>query len=183
MGIEDRDYTRDSSDYTGTLTGFGLDYIPPMVKWLIVANVVVFLLQIFVSRTATPADWNKHVSQQPREQRRMLENPPAEMKDYAEDQRAEFLSRPISLIEEWLQLDAQLVVFRGQVWRLLTFAFCHNREDLFHILLNMLALYWCGVTLESLLGPRSSCCSTWWGPCFPEWWRSLSISTSRARCP
>ena len=53
MGIENRDYTREG-DYTGTLGGWGLDHISPVVKWLIAANVVVFLLQIFLTRAMTP---------------------------------------------------------------------------------------------------------------------------------
>ena len=55
----------------------------------------------------------------------------------------------VSIIQEWFQLEARQVK-RGQVWRLLTYAFCHDRFGLWHILFNMLLLYLCGVTLESI---------------------------------
>ena len=46
------------------------------------------------------------------------------------------------------------MVYQGQVWRLLTHAFCHDRYGVFHILFNMLFLYWFGCTLESMYGSR-----------------------------
>ena len=49
MGIESRDYYRDSS-YTDRIAGWSLDFLPPVCKWLLILNVAVFLLQIFVSR-------------------------------------------------------------------------------------------------------------------------------------
>ena len=51
MGIESRDYSRDGR-YTASLSGWGRD-LTPVVKYLIIANVVVFLLQILLTRTAT----------------------------------------------------------------------------------------------------------------------------------
>jgi hypothetical protein len=48
VGIYTRDYYRQGS--------FG-DSIPQVCKWLIIVNVAVFLLQIFVTRPATPDDW------------------------------------------------------------------------------------------------------------------------------
>src|SRR5580765_8095941 len=49
MGLHDRDYYRDarSSGVFGAWTPNGLT---PVVKWLLIANVVVFLAQIFVVR-------------------------------------------------------------------------------------------------------------------------------------
>jgi membrane associated rhomboid family serine protease len=156
MGIEDRDYTRDS-DYTGALTGWGLDYISPMVKWIIAINVAVFVLQIFVTREATTADVQAQIQRLPKEYREMGEK---SRRDRQSDEGLEelplesygFESR-ISIINEWLELETPKVL-RGQVWRVLTYAFCHDRMALWHILLNMLVLYWCGVTLESMYGPR-----------------------------
>jgi len=162
MGIEDRDYTRDSSDYTGTLAGFGIDYIPPVVKWLIIVNVVVFLVQLFVTRPATPADRQAAIDRLPKRQRELLVKQREAQRRFLEKQGlspedAESPFEPwdenVSIIQEWLQLDAHLVA-RGQIWRLVTYAFCHDRLGLWHILLNMLVLFWCGQTLESLLGPR-----------------------------
>jgi membrane associated rhomboid family serine protease len=162
MGIEDRDYTRDSSDYTGALTGFGLDYIPPTVKWIIVANVVVFLLQIFVTRPWTPADDRSYLERLPPRQSELEEKQRAAQRkmyekeglDPDEYQALYNGQQNVSIIQEWLQLEARKVM-RGQVWRLVTYAFCHDwQAGVWHILLNMLLLYWCAVTLESMLGPR-----------------------------
>ena len=50
MGLESRHYFRDGS-YTNSFSGWGLDFTP-IVKKLIIANVIVFLLQIFFTRAA-----------------------------------------------------------------------------------------------------------------------------------
>ncbi len=52
MGFQDRDYFRDGS-YTANLSAWGVD-LTPVVKYLIIANVVVFLLQILLTRPAAP---------------------------------------------------------------------------------------------------------------------------------
>ena len=43
---------------------------------------------------------------------------------------------------------------RGQVWRLLTYAFCHDRESVWHILMNMYILYITGRRLQQYYGSR-----------------------------
>ena len=52
MGFESRDYSRDGR-YTASLSGWG-QTLTPVVKYLIIANVVVFLLQIVLTRPAEP---------------------------------------------------------------------------------------------------------------------------------
>jgi membrane associated rhomboid family serine protease len=52
-----------------------------------------------------------------------------------------------------LQLDVQSVM-HGEVWRLLTYAFLHDPNRIFHILFNMLFLWWFGSDVEDLYGPR-----------------------------
>jgi membrane associated rhomboid family serine protease len=42
----------------------------------------------------------------------------------------------------------------GQLRRLLPAAFCHDRYGIWHIVFNMLFLYWFGCTLESMYGSR-----------------------------
>ncbi|TAE46294.1 MAG: rhomboid family intramembrane serine protease, partial [Cytophagales bacterium] len=54
--------------------------------------------------------------------------------------------------ERWLLLPANLVDFIYQPWTLITYFFIH--KDLFHILFNMLALYWFGQIIEEFLGSR-----------------------------
>jgi membrane associated rhomboid family serine protease len=45
-------------------------------------------------------------------------------------------------------------VLQGQVWRLITYAFLHDPLTIWHILLNMLFLWWFGSDVEDLYGPR-----------------------------
>jgi membrane associated rhomboid family serine protease len=45
-------------------------------------------------------------------------------------------------------------VLDGQVWRLLTYAFLHDTATFWHILFNMLFLWWFGSDIEDLYGPR-----------------------------
>lgn len=45
-------------------------------------------------------------------------------------------------------------VLHGQIWRLLTHAFLHNPDTIWHILWNMLFLWWFGIDVEDLYGPR-----------------------------
>jgi len=41
-----------------------------------------------------------------------------------------------------------------QLWRLVSYMFLHSQDMLFHILFNMLALWWFGVELEDIWGGR-----------------------------
>jgi membrane associated rhomboid family serine protease len=50
-----------------------------------------------------------------------------------------------------LNVDA---VLHGQIWRLLTFAFLHDPNTIWHILFNMLFLWWFGTDVEDMYGPR-----------------------------
>ncbi len=59
-----------------------------------------------------------------------------------------------SLVQNWLSLDFQRTVFQGQIWRLLTYAFCHDQNNLLHIVFNMMVLYSIGSVLRPLLGDR-----------------------------
>jgi membrane associated rhomboid family serine protease len=152
MGFENRDYYRDS-DYTGRASGWSLDYIPPVIKFIIGANVVVFLLQIFITRPITPADLKLQFERYQH----------VDGNDLSEEERTRqlelYISRNkddrISVVEQWLQLDTAKVL-RGQVWRLITCAFCHDRAGVWHIVINMVALYWFGVSSPSCTAKRSS---------------------------
>ena len=163
MGFEDRDYTREG-DYTGTYAGWSLDFISPVVKWLIVVNVVVFLAQIFLTRSYTPADHERQIERMPKRMREMVreqerqvaeerkkhpDDPAysAPIDEYGTDQR-------VSLLDEWFALETRQIVFHGQIWRLVTYAFCHERLGIWHILLNMAALFWFGITMETMYGQR-----------------------------
>jgi membrane associated rhomboid family serine protease len=56
-------------------------------------------------------------------------------------------------VTQALALDVSRVL-DGQVWRLLTAAFLHDPNDPWHILFNMLCLFWFGREMEDLYGKR-----------------------------
>ena len=59
-----------------------------------------------------------------------------------------------SLAQQWLELKADKVFFQGQIWRLLSYAFCHSQNDLLHLVFNMMVLYSIGGILRELVGDR-----------------------------
>src|SRR5579871_5792053 len=54
----------------------------------------------------------------------------------------------------FLNLDPIAVVFEGQVWRLVTYAFCHDTHGIWHILFNMFGVWIFGQAVEELYGSR-----------------------------
>jgi membrane associated rhomboid family serine protease len=139
MGLYDRDYIRER-----TPSGWGFEGVP-VVKYLIAVNVVVFLLQILIVRPPQIPEREVAAPRAADEDR-----PPTEQ-DVYDAMRA---MQRVSVVQEWFELDTDKVVQKGQLWRLLTHAFCHDRTSVFHILLNMIALYWFGRTLELMYGSR-----------------------------
>ena len=59
-----------------------------------------------------------------------------------------------SLAFEWLGLERDLLFKSGQVWRLVTYAFCHSETQFIHIACNMLALFFLGRIVARTLGDR-----------------------------
>ncbi len=66
----------------------------------------------------------------------------------------QMVTRDSGLFTSSLWVDADDVIGGKQVWRLLTYAFLHDTQSLWHILFNMLFLWWFGSDLEDLYGPR-----------------------------
>ena len=64
-----------------------------------------------------------------------------------------FGTRRISLIDEWFMLDAHAAL-SGQIWRVLTYTFCHDRQSPFTLVFNVLGLWFLGSRLERMYGPR-----------------------------
>ncbi|MFZ0035259.1 MAG: rhomboid family intramembrane serine protease, partial [Sedimentisphaerales bacterium] len=85
--------------------------ITPMVKWLLIVNIAVFLAAIIIKPLGT-------------------------------------------LIYKWFQLDPTSLLRTLQVWRLVTYQFLHDPGNIFHIVFNMLGLYFLGPTLERHWGSR-----------------------------
>ena len=81
MGFESRDYARDGS-YTASLSAWGMD-LTPVVKYLVIANVVVFLLQVLLTRPAAPQLPDFDVISPDQEETAAEAEPPARKKDAA----------------------------------------------------------------------------------------------------
>jgi membrane associated rhomboid family serine protease len=64
-------------------------------------------------------------------------------------------SEGLSAVTQLLALSPQRVL-HGEVWRLVTYSFCHAIEGGFpwHIVFNMLFIAWWGTTLERMFGTR-----------------------------
>ena len=168
MGVESRDYYRQRNTYDGAWGDWGLYHLTPVVKWIIIINVVVFVLQLFLVRNVPPSPIDILRQQDPDIDHLLTEygDGPAGLEKvrgiyptFDEMLRTTGLQakyhpgQQVSIIQEAFALETKKVM-RGQVWRPLTHAFCHDRGDLFHILFNMLFLYWFGCTLESMYGSR-----------------------------
>ena len=178
MPLEDREYYRDGS-YTERLTGLGVDFTP-VVKYLILANVLVFLLQIFWTRPADSGPRSeliqkmieqaqaaheraREAARKARGDKEETEAEKAAWEKRQEEIRVRFLEQQelyqepgqrASVVQEWFELSPEKTVKQGQVWRLLTCAFCHDRFAIWHLLFNMLCLYWAGTRMESMYGSR-----------------------------
>ncbi len=56
-------------------------------------------------------------------------------------------------ITDWLRLSLPGLK-SGYAWQLVTYAFCHSVKDIFHIIFNLLFVWWFGKTLETMYGSR-----------------------------
>lgn len=63
------------------------------------------------------------------------------------------ISPRVSIVQELLESDTEKIT-KGQIWRIVTSAFCHDRHSVLHILFNMLGLIWFGIALEYMYGSR-----------------------------
>jgi membrane associated rhomboid family serine protease len=131
MGIYDREYYRRSGpSFLGSIATQG-----QVCKWLIGINVLLFVLQVI--------------------------SPPYQAKPPRDDDQEEFVGHDPrarqaadgDVVTHYLSLDVGGVL-HGQVWRLVTYAFMHDTHSLWHIVFNMLFLWWFGKEVEDLYGSR-----------------------------
>jgi membrane associated rhomboid family serine protease len=139
MGIYDRDYyRREGPSFLGSFSERGR-----MCKYLIIINVVCFLTQwatmpmapdVAFSRDGRPVDVG--------------------LEERDTDPRAVDVNSSGAFTDA-LRLDAR-AVYQGQLWRLLTYSFLHQTGGglPWHILFNMLFLWWFGSDVEDMYGPR-----------------------------
>ena len=57
-------------------------------------------------------------------------------------------------VTDWLALTTADTVPKWQVWRLLSYAFCHDTKNVLHLLFNMVCLWFFGRTIQDRLGNR-----------------------------
>ncbi len=157
MGIENRDYVRGSSSGYGGYGSYGTGYtsggMPPACKWILILNIAVFVLQLVW--TAGPS--KAQIEQYREDVLRDLEQndvPPDQAEPYLQQQMRKFANNRYSVLQRGFELDPKDVVSGFQVWRLVTYAFCHSERDVWHIFLNMLAFWFFAPTLERMYGTR-----------------------------
>ena len=128
------------------------------------------MAQIFLTRPAQQADV-QHIIDSVQQQAR--ENEALYGPEVSEDDNGEpteehvpkfdvehlIRSSPkVSIVQDWLKLDTDKVLKQGQIWRLVTSAFCHDRFGIWHIAFNMLFLYWFGQFVEATYGSSEFLC-------------------------
>ncbi len=116
MGLYDRDYTQEKSDsqpgYAPQMR-LGFPSLTPVVKWLLIINVSVFLIDIILSS----------------------------------GQKNE-----LTLLKSIFAVMPTSPIRTLQLWRLITYQFLH--WDFYHILFNMLGLFFLGPSLERQWGSK-----------------------------
>jgi membrane associated rhomboid family serine protease len=152
MGIYDREYyRREGPSFLGSFTEQG-----KACKWIIGINIVLFVAQIAshnvadwldlrIGNTAAAAPSDEEIARQ-------FGVPPQQVRALNPEQRDQ-------LRQQWREEMGEAFsgpgVLQGQVWRLLTYAFLHSTGGMpWHIVFNMLFLWWFGHEMEELYGPR-----------------------------
>jgi membrane associated rhomboid family serine protease len=133
MGIYDREYYRsEGPSFLGSFTDQG-----KACKWLIGINIAFFVASLF-TQPAHPGP------------RFVVDDRGNPVRVDRDDAPPRFGDRD-GFVHEALALEPEAVL-HGQVWRLLTYAFLH--QGIWHILWNMLFLWWFGHEMEELYGAR-----------------------------
>jgi membrane associated rhomboid family serine protease len=146
MGIYDREYyRRDGPSFLGSFTEQG-----KACKWLIGINVIFFVVQIALPSVTSWLDLR--TGQPPalsREEEFLRQLDPKQIEQMPPEQR-----QMIEEVRHQMEAAHKPGVLQGQVWRLLTYAFLHDRGSIWHIVFNMLFLWWFGHEMEEMYGPR-----------------------------
>jgi membrane associated rhomboid family serine protease len=161
MGISSRDYYREP-DRPSNVDFRDWEFW----KQIIALNAAVFVLQIFLTRPANREDFETsnrvRVAQRQLDRRDTSEETQAqkpssgesELHDEDEQLREmhSYLGRMRrSLVDDWCALDP-FKVANGQIWRVVTAGFCHDRNSIWHLLINMIFLWLFGRRLEDRYG-------------------------------
>ena len=141
MGYNNRDYMQDDPDSQGPTWGSDV----PTTKWLIIVTVIVFFLQTLAVHRVVFNNPQAFASLMPDGERSPVFT--------VQNVSMQVPVLIVSYVEEWCFLDAGKVL-KGQVWRLVTHAFCHERSQPFSLAISMLLLWSLGSALERLYGSR-----------------------------
>ncbi|MBW8016561.1 MAG: rhomboid family intramembrane serine protease [Planctomycetes bacterium] len=109
MGIYERDYNRDGYSGGSCRRQILLPRVTPVVKWLLIINLSVFVVTFLLRKTSLGAG-----------------------------------------IHNWFSVSTVTVGQSLQLWRVITYQFLHSTDDVWHVLFNMLGLYFFGPNLETL---------------------------------
>jgi membrane associated rhomboid family serine protease len=124
MGIADREYVRIPS---AGQTGFGSTRMWSFNTWLIVINVIVFVLDALLDHAGLGYDFGITVD------------------------RRVYLDH-MAPLQYWGHFSATLALSHLQLWRFITFQFLHLGGQ--HIFFNMLGLFFFGRMIETYLGSK-----------------------------
>jgi membrane associated rhomboid family serine protease len=75
-----------------------------------------------------------------------------------------------NLLEDWFAGRSDAIFEHGQIWRLVTSAFLHDPENIWHLIINMLVFWWVGREMEAFYGTREF------------WWLYLSAAAVSCLC-
>jgi membrane associated rhomboid family serine protease len=127
MGIYDRDYYRNEGpSYLGSYLSTG-----KMCMYLVVINIIVYIAQLLTSHAPDFAH---------------LPTNEEEAEAWHKSQQG-----PVT---EWLCMKPVETFQQFQIWRLVTGMFLHSPDTHWHIIWNMLFLWWLGKDVEALYGSR-----------------------------
>lgn len=170
MGIHDRHYIRDRSMHGGSLGSRGVAAVRmwSVNTWIIVICVAVFVIDGFFPMnhlvpsgqvtllpgiTAAPDNIVVGSSDQYRRRYPGL----GELPVYHEESRQQigtvrvYEMRPI---ESYLHFSTERGFLRIEFWRLIGFQFLHSHGTIWHVVFNMLALFFFGPLVERYLGSK-----------------------------
>ena len=156
MGIYSRDYLReDYGSHGGGWTSIGV------IKWIIIVNVAVLVLQVvwqgeYDRQITFPVQGDAKTIQQAAEEIDRV--PHIEVVEVipSGDGEADIVAMSRErgpVVNHWLALDRS-AIFKGQIWRLLTYEFLHDHGSPWHLFFNMLALFFAGRKVGNHYGPR-----------------------------
>jgi membrane associated rhomboid family serine protease len=132
MGIYDRDYYRkEGPTYIGSLFQSGR-----MCKWLVGINVAMWFLQL-AAQVFVP-------------------EPPVVPGLFPEEELLlrQMQPRAQDPITYWLSMQPRLAFEHLQLWRIVTGMFLHSPNDPWHLIFNMLMLWFFGKWVEDIYGPK-----------------------------